>query len=228
MDHVNQIEAVLEATDRYLATLAKVTDEQLRQPSVLPGWTRGHVAAHVALNAHGFARALRGARTGAPVTIYDSQEARTAEIEERSSGTADEIRALNEMASLRLAGELRLMKAGVTVERTPGGPVLDAPTIVEARWKEVEIHHADLGLDYSPGDWPAPFATYILEATAQDRSSQVDLTLHARDIGQTLLVGTGGHGVAGGAGDLAWWLLGRGAGEGLASTRALPELGAWK
>ncbi|GAB4003494.1 maleylpyruvate isomerase family mycothiol-dependent enzyme [Nocardioides ultimimeridianus] len=225
---MNPIEAVLDATDRYLTALDDITDDQLREPSTLPGWTRGHVVAHVALNAHGLARALRGARTGEPTTVYDSQEERTAEIEQRSSGTADELRMLNQMASLRLAGELRLMKAGVTVERVPGGPWMDAPTVVGARWREVEIHRADLGLGYTPSDWPAAFAAYVLEQTAEDRGDQVSLTLHARDLDRTVLVGGGGHGVAGLAGDLAWWLLGRGDGSALTSTRPLPTLGAWR
>jgi maleylpyruvate isomerase len=225
---VNPVEALLDATDRYLTSLEDVTDDQLREPSLLPGWTRGHVVAHVALNAHGFARALRGARTGEPTTVYDSQDARPAEIEERSSGSAEELRALNQMASLRLAGELRLMKVGVTVERVPGGPVLDAPRIVESRWREVEVHRADLDLGYLPTDWPLPFAAFALEAAAADRGDEVSLTLHAQDIERTILVGKGGHGVAGRAGDLAWWLLGRGTGEGLTSTRALPTLGPWR
>ena len=120
------------------------------------------------------------------------------------------------------------MKAGVSIERIPGGRTLDAPTVVDMRWREVEIHRADLGLDYRPADWPLPFAAYALEQTAADRGEQVSLTLHAQDLERTVLVGKGGHGIAGRAGDLAWWLLGRGTGEGLTSTRPLPTLGAWR
>ncbi|GAB3867871.1 maleylpyruvate isomerase family mycothiol-dependent enzyme [Nocardioides maradonensis] len=228
MGPVNPIEAVLDATDRYLSSLEEVTDEQLREPSLLPGWTRGHVVAHVALNAHGSARALRGARTGEPVAMYDSQDQRNADVEERSAGSAEDLRAFSQMSALRLAGELRLMKVGVTIERVPDGPVMDAPTIVEARWREVEVHRADLGLGYAPTDWPLPFAAFALEAAAADRGDQVSLTLHAHDLERTFLVGGGGHGVAGRAGDLAWWLLGRGDGSALTSTRALPSLGAWR
>lgn len=225
---MNPIEALLEATTRYLETVGELTEEELRQPSALPGWSRAHVAAHVALHAHGVARALRGARTGEPITMYDSQEARDADIEERAGGSAGDLAAFNQMAALRLAGELRLMKALVTIQRIPGGPDIAAPDLVEIRWREVEIHHADLRLDYRPSDWPAAFATYLLEAAARDRSEEVDLTLHARDLDRTFLLGRGGHGVAGGSGDLAWWLIGRGEGEGLTSTRPLPTLGPWR
>jgi maleylpyruvate isomerase len=225
---VNPIEAVLDATDHYLAFLDGVTDADLRGPSLLPDWTRGHVVAHVALNAHGYARALRGARTGEPIAVYDSPESRAADIEEQAVGSADDLRAFTQMAALRLAGELRLMKAGVSVERVPGGTTMDAPGIVESRWREVEIHRADLDLGYTAADWPEAFAAYVLEETATDRAGQINLTLHAQDLKKTVLVGTGGHGVAGSAGDLAWWLLGRGDGSALTSTRPLPTLGAWR
>lgn len=225
---MNPIEAVLDATSRCLVTIHGLSDDQVRGPSLLPGWTRGHVVAHIALNAHGMARALRGARTGAPVPMYDSQEARDAEVGAAAGGTATELASSAQLACLRLAGELRLMKALTAVERTPGGPVLTAPQLVDARWREVEVHHADLDAGYAPSDWPLPFASALLEDLVRHRSGELDLTLHVRDLEQTLLVGRGGHGVAGGAADLAWWLSGRGTGAGLASTRPLPTLGPWR
>lgn len=224
----NPITAVLEATQRYLATVAALTDEQLREPSLLPGWTRGHVVAHVALNAHGFARALRGLRTGEPVPVYDSDEARDADIEQHAAGSAEALAAMSQMACLRIAGELRLIKAVGSVERTPGGPVLSVVDVVELRWREVEIHHADLDAGYSPADWPAPFAAYLLEEAALDRADEIAATLHAQDIGRTVRVGAGGHGIAGTAAALAWWLVGRGDGEDLVAIRGLPTLGPWK
>ncbi len=223
----NPITAVLEATHRYLQTVATLTDEQLREPSLLPGWTRGHVVAHVALNAHGLARALRGLRTGDPVPVYDSQEQRDADIEAYAGGSAADLASLSQMACLRIAGELRLIKAVGTVERTPGGRVMTVVDVVEARWREVEIHHADLGVGYTAADWPVDFAAYLLEKVAEQRGEQVDATLHAQDIGRTVRVGKGGHGIAGTAAALAWWLVGRGDGDDLVAIRGLPTLGPW-
>lgn len=229
MSLLNPVAAALDATSRYLSTVGTLTDEQLRGPSLLPGWTRGHVVAHVALNAQGIGRALRGLRTGEPQPMYDSPEARDADIEARAGGSAEELAGRSQLACLRLAGELRLMKALGQVERFPGGPAVDAATLVDARWREVEVHHADLGLDYGPADWPTPFAARLLHELASDRGDQgVALTLHARDLGETVLVGPGGHGVAGSAADLAWWLAGRGDGSALSATRSLPDLGAWR
>src|ERR1035441_5721059 len=44
------------ATARLLATSAGFTDAQVREPSLLPGWTRGHGLSHVARNADGLDR----------------------------------------------------------------------------------------------------------------------------------------------------------------------------
>lgn len=223
----NPITAVLEATHRYLQTVATLTDEQLREPSLLPDWSRGHVVAHVALNAHGLARALRGLRTGEPTPVYDSQEQRDADIEAYAGGSAADLAGLTQMACLRIAGELRLIKAVGTVERTPGGRVMTVVDVVEARWREVEIHHADLNVGYTAADWPVDFAAYLLERVAEQRGDQVDATLHAQDIGKTVRVGKGGHGIAGTAAALGWWLTGRGDGEDLVAIRGLPTLGPW-
>ncbi|TCJ30803.1 DinB family protein [Nocardioides jejuensis] len=224
----NPITAVLEATQRYLTTVAGLTEEQLREPSVLPGWTRAHVVAHVALNAHGFAGALRGLRTGTPTPVYASDEQRDADIESYAAASLEQLQAFTQMQCLRIAGELNMLKAVGSVERTPGGTVLSVVDVVELRWREVEIHHADLGLDYSPADWPATFAAYLVEEAAWDRGEEFTATLHAQDIGKTFRVGAGGHGIAGTAGALAWWLVGRGTGDDLVAIRGLPTLGPWK
>ncbi|MFG1700137.1 maleylpyruvate isomerase N-terminal domain-containing protein [Nonomuraea sp. NPDC049309] len=52
------------ATDRLLATAASLSDADLAAPSLLPGWTRGHVLAHVAQNAGSCLNLLTWARTG--------------------------------------------------------------------------------------------------------------------------------------------------------------------
>lgn len=228
MQMLNPVEAVLEATTRYLGTVAVLTEKELREPSLLPGWSRGHVVAHVANHALGVGRALRGLRTGAPMPVYDSQEARDADIEARAAGAAEELAGLSQLACLKLAGELRLMKALGVVQRVPDGPVLTTAQVVEARWREVEVHHADLGLGYSPADWPLPFASHLLHDAAVAHGDKVSLTLHARDLGETVLVGKGGHGVAGTAAELAWWLVGRGDGSALSATRDLPRLSSWR
>ena len=47
-----------EAVARLLASAAALSDEQLRGPSLLPGWSRGHVLSHIARNADGLSNLL--------------------------------------------------------------------------------------------------------------------------------------------------------------------------
>jgi maleylpyruvate isomerase len=82
------------------------------------------------------------------------------------------------------------------------------------RLREVEIHHADLDLGYSPTDWPEEFARALLEQTAQRHERDVTATLVATDLDWTRRLGAGdpaspGPTVSGPVRGLAWWLTGR-------------------
>ena len=50
-------------------------------PSLLPGWTRKHVVAHLAANAEALGRLLHWAKTGERTPMYSSTEQRNADIE---------------------------------------------------------------------------------------------------------------------------------------------------
>lgn len=64
------------------ASASQMTDEDCRGPSLLPGWSRGHVLAHWALNAEGQTRMLLAAMRGETEAQYPGGEAqREADIE---------------------------------------------------------------------------------------------------------------------------------------------------
>jgi maleylpyruvate isomerase len=69
------------ATGVLAAAIGGLTDAAVRAPSLLPGWTRGHVLTHLARNAEGSTRLLGWARTGVPSYEYESMQARAAAIE---------------------------------------------------------------------------------------------------------------------------------------------------
>ena len=69
------------ATGQLLGDLDDLSDAQVAGPSLLPGWTRGHVLTHLARNAEGGIRLLGWARTGVPSYEYESLAARAAAIE---------------------------------------------------------------------------------------------------------------------------------------------------
>jgi maleylpyruvate isomerase len=142
-----------------LATLHDLSDDEARQPSRLPGWTVGHVVTHIARNAEGHLRMLRGAIEGEVAAMYPGGRAqRSADIEAGAPRPAAEL-----IADVsHTTAELEAVWAAMTPEAWDGhgemvaGPLaaIDMPFI---RWREVTVHHADLGLDYSWSEWDAEY-----------------------------------------------------------------------
>jgi maleylpyruvate isomerase len=137
------------------------TEADLRAPSLLPGWTRGHVLTHIARNADGIARTLAGALRGEVVARYpNGQAGRDADI------TAGAMRAATELiADVReSADRLDRMFGGVADAEGWGLPTDEwlAGDWPVRRWREVEIHRVDLAGAYQPDEWPASLISYLL------------------------------------------------------------------
>jgi len=167
-----------QATQRLLGTARIITDPDLRVPSMLPGWTRGHVLAHVARNADGMRNVLVGVRTGQDRPAYASAEAREAGIEQDAGRRATEHAAdLADSAMALRTVARQLPDAGwqVPVRMLDGTDFFPAAELLTRRLAEVELHHCDLGAGYGPRDWPAFFADMELaepmRSWRQDRLS---------------------------------------------------------
>jgi maleylpyruvate isomerase len=208
-----------------------MTDEQWGQPSLLPGWTRGNVVAHLTLNAEGLAAAVEGVHEGRAVPMYASQEARDGDIAQlgvaRPSALRDRF-----LASTTVIGEwveeLADNLADTVIERTPGGRAFPAGEVGPMRVREVEIHHADLGLDYTAADWTPSFVELVLDSRAPRHDGE-GFVAHATDLDRTWTFGAG-HGptVSGTGSALAWWVTGRGSGDGLTSDDGrVPRMEPW-
>ena len=170
-----------QATQRLLGTARILTDPDLRVPSMLPGWTRGHVLAHVARNADGMRNVLVGVRAGQDRPAYASAEAREAGIEQDAGRRATEHAAdLADSAMALRTVARQLPDAGwqVPVRMLDGMDFFPAAELLTRRLAEVELHHCDLGAGYGPGDWPAFFADMELaepmRSWRQDRLSYPD------------------------------------------------------
>lgn len=222
-----RLQLVHDATSRYLQLVDGLTAEQLAAPSVLPGWSRGHVVAHVALNAAGFARALHALAHGEVVPVYGSQQSRDEDIETWAGRSEGALRELTLDACGRWRTAMRsALGAHGRLERVPGVPWLTVPEVVDARWREVEIHHADLALGYRAADWPEAFLDHVFNVVVHDRREEASMLLRTPD-GDVPLGDGAGPVVSGSRADLAWWLLGRGEGDGLTADGELPRLGPW-
>ncbi|MCU1366347.1 MAG: hypothetical protein JWN39_1986 [Ilumatobacteraceae bacterium] len=149
--------------------LEGLSDDVARRPSLLPGWTVGHVITHLARNADGLARMVLGAGRGEVAAMYPSIDARNADIEAGAGRPADELVADVRDAGARLdaafaeASATTWDGAGLTVFGEI--PIRDVPT---RRVHEVEVHRVDLGLGYTFSDWPAALLrTELTAKTAQ-------------------------------------------------------------
>ena len=65
--------------------MGRLTDQEFDRPSLLPGWDRRHVVAHVARNADALVNLMTWARTGEETPMYPSVEARDAGIAEAAA-----------------------------------------------------------------------------------------------------------------------------------------------
>jgi uncharacterized protein (TIGR03083 family) len=186
-----------EGTRLLLATVDALTDADFDAPSLLPGWTRRHVVAHVHNNAEGFRRLVHWARTGEATPMYPSNERRDAEIEEVAGLPVSDLRALVRGSAEALARDLDELPAEAWDRKVQGrqGREVPAREIPWMRAREVAVHRADLATDADFEDLPPD----LLKALVDDvLAARVDA----------------GNGPA-----LARWLTGR-------SSQA-PDLGPW-
>ena len=152
------------AGDRLAATASALTDDRVAEPSLLPGWSRGHVLTHIARNADGLRNLLVWAETGVETPQYASLEERDGQIEAGAGRSASELAAdVSESAQSFLAKARELTDEGWTTEvRGFRGPAHPGWFTLHRRLAEVEIHHVDLAAGYGPADWPDWFVTDML------------------------------------------------------------------
>ncbi|MFE7525250.1 maleylpyruvate isomerase family mycothiol-dependent enzyme [Kitasatospora sp. NPDC057542] len=228
--HLAQVE---ESTRHLLHTAAELKPEALAEPSALPGWTRGHVLAHLARNADSLVNLLTGARTGTDVPQYASDEARDQGIE-RDAPRPLEV----QLADLRDSHERFLAAAALMADeawavqvRHRFGYLFPASDIPAKRLVELEYHHVDLDAGYTPAHWPESFAAAQFRKLAAGLAEKAGLPaveLVAEDTEDRAVIGTGEPAltVEGPVRALTAWLSGRSAGDGLRRTpdTALPQL----
>ncbi|MGZ4713814.1 MAG: maleylpyruvate isomerase N-terminal domain-containing protein [Acidimicrobiia bacterium] len=157
------LEGLRDADRRLAATLHAPFDPT--SPSRLPGWTVGHVLTHIARNADGMRRMFLGAARGVVADMYpDGAAGRSAAIEAGAARDRTALIADVESATAALAAAVAEVGADGWRDgagRTLGG-VVPLPRLLVGRWREVAIHHRDLGLDVDWIDWPAPFVARML------------------------------------------------------------------
>jgi maleylpyruvate isomerase len=228
------------ATARLLVTAQSLSDADVRAPSALPGWTRGHVLTHIARNADSLVNRLISAATGVDIPQYPSPAARDAAIDAGATRPiAEHLRDLEE-SQQRFANAVEAVPPASWANDMlwMSGETRPASKILDARLREVAIHHLDLDAGYSASDWSPLFALRILISVvpAFEVRGMAAVTLVAHDLdevpgvdGVVLINGGSKLKVYADAHLLATWLLGRGSSAGIEWTggRELPVPPPW-
>ncbi|WP_432113665.1 maleylpyruvate isomerase family mycothiol-dependent enzyme [Streptomyces sp. S1] len=212
IDHERDLVSVQEATDRLLDAAASWDNAAAAEPSRLPGWTRGHVLAHLARNADALVNVFEGR------PMYTDAATREADIERDAyRPLAEQLADVRESAERLRAVCEKPADWSRTVELRNG--VTDSASRVPfRRWVEVELHHVDLGAGYGLDDLPEEFVLREVEFLADRWSGRpevppVTLRLGHDGTGPTWRTGgTEGTPVvlAGTGPELLGWLSGRG------------------
>ncbi len=209
------------------AALQTLSDDALRQPSPLPGWTRAHVVAHIARNADALVNLCTWARTGVETPMYPSRDARDAGIETTAALPPEELRADFRNAAARLAEAAAVLpeEAWSRPIRNFQGRPIPARDIPWMRAKEVWVHGVDLDAGLGFDDVPTDFLCALVDdvlALFASRDQTPDVTLVATDLQRTW--GSGSARVGGPVAAMTAWLT-RGRATELAGD--VPALPAW-
>jgi maleylpyruvate isomerase len=190
LDRTDQLLLVDRGMSWLTSHLDALSDADFDGDSLLPGWQRRHVVAHLGYNADGLARLADWALTGVETPMYPSAQARTEEIEVGAHASPAELRSFVATSAAYLADKWRSFgESGwhATV-RTVAGDAVPAAATVWMRTKELWIHTVDLATGATFGEFPD-------EVLAQ------------------LLVDMPDSGVTGPPAGVARWATGRGANE---------------
>ncbi|WND38180.1 maleylpyruvate isomerase family mycothiol-dependent enzyme [Streptomyces sp. BB1-1-1] len=224
IDHAHDLASVRDATERLLTAVGKLDNASVTESSRLPGWTRGHVLAHLARNADALVNVFEGR------PMYVSGEARDADIERDAPRPLDAQLADVRESAARLQDAWAVPGDWSRTVELRNGITDSASRVPFRRWVEVELHHVDLGIGYELEDLPAEFTERETEFLAARFAGHPDVP-PTRLTDGTRAWSTGREAsapevtVTGPPADLLGWLAGRREGTALSTEGGpLPSL----
>jgi maleylpyruvate isomerase len=177
MRPAKEIEACVAAHRRLLDSVDRLTEAQVSQPSLLPGWSRGHVITHLARNADSHVWLFEGAEVGEVRRQYPTTDTREANIEAGARRPAGELREDLTRSCGRLEAAWRELRDELwDQEGVVKAGARSMKELVFRRLREVEVHHVDLDLGYSPSGWPS---IYVEEELRRRLRTLPDRARHA-------------------------------------------------
>ena len=208
----------MEETQHLLGDTIRLSDKEWQSPSLLPGWTRAHVATHLARNADGLRRSVDAFLSGRSARMYTSEMERQEEMERGSQRTGLDLQIDLDTSASQLNAVMNRLAASSEedlareVELRAGFHV-PAWLIATARLNEVVLHHVDLGIGFTIDQVDDDIARWLLEWMVfrlDDRMDVPRLELQSTSGVRARIGGFGEPTVVNGADRfLLGWLTGR-------------------
>ncbi|MEY2474570.1 MAG: maleylpyruvate isomerase [Actinomycetota bacterium] len=145
-------------------------ETEIREPSLLPGWSRGRVIAHLAHKSRSHVAVFEGAREGVVREQWPrGQAAAEAETEAWSNRSATDLCGLlaGGFSELERAWQLLPDDAWLRSGISSAGE-RSMIEFVDRHMRDVFVHHVDLGIGYVAADWPTVFVTTELPKRLRD------------------------------------------------------------
>lgn len=156
------VDAVREQTSLLLGLTIGYSDEDWAAPTSLTGWTRSHVAAHLAEGARGMVRVIRSLHSGIPRRMYDSEAANQRAIELGALADGLDLQIRLDTSASELQAEFGALADDDRSVALRTGYRIDARDIPLARLSEVVLHHVDMGSILEQSDLAPDIAQALL------------------------------------------------------------------
>ncbi|MEW1813169.1 maleylpyruvate isomerase family mycothiol-dependent enzyme [Pseudarthrobacter phenanthrenivorans] len=198
------------AADALTAAVDRIPAGGDKAPSTLPGWSRGHLLAHIAGICDALARQVEYGRQGEKVELYDGGvDGRNRAIELAAGHSLEEHREDVAAAVQRALAAFDALGEDEWQTRIAfrDGVIFDAGL---ALWRELVIHTADLDAGTGPEVWNRDFCSHLFDFLAARVPAETRLVLQPVAL-PPLTLGAGGSTVvvSGMITDIAAWLAGR-------------------
>ena len=192
------------------AAMDRIPDGGERAPSTLPGWSRGHLLAHIAGICDALARQVEYGRRGETVELYDGGvEGRNQAINLAAGHSLSQHRDDVAAAMRRALTAFDALNEDEWQTRIAfrDGVIVDAGL---ALWRELVIHTSDLDTGTGPETWNRDFCSHLFDFLAARVPAETRLVLQPVAL-PPLALGAGGSTVvvSGMVTDIAAWLAGR-------------------
>lgn len=187
----------------------------LAAPSLLDGWTRHTLVAHLALNARALHNLVDWARTGVETPMYPDADVRATDIATLAARPEAEVRQsmLDTDAAFQAALRSLPPSAFSAPVRTAQGRSIPASEIPWMRNREVWVHAIDLDAGATFSEIPADVLAALLDDASSlmsTRPAAARVTAHATDVDRTWSFGPSPvEVVSGPLAQVCAWALGR-------------------